>query len=150
MDGLGGYDWVAWFGLAVVLGIVEVTSLDLVFAMLAAGAIAAAGTALVTDSLLIQALVAIAVSVAGLAVVRPVALRHLRTPLAIRTGTAALVGERGLVLEPVSRDNGRVKIKGEVWSARTYDPHAAVIEAGRNVEIVQIDGATVVVYESET
>jgi membrane protein implicated in regulation of membrane protease activity len=150
VDGLGGYDWVAWFGLAVVLGIIEVTSLDLVFAMLAAGAVAAAGTALVTDSLLIQALVAIAVSVAGLAVVRPVALRHLRTPLAIRTGTAALVGERGLVLEPVSRDNGRVKIKGEVWSARTYDPHAAVIEAGRNVEIVQIDGATVVVYESET
>jgi membrane protein implicated in regulation of membrane protease activity len=43
-----------------------------------------------------------------------------------------------------------VKVKGEVWSARTYDPHAAVIEAGRNVEIVQIDGATVVVYESET
>jgi membrane protein implicated in regulation of membrane protease activity len=90
------------------------------------------------------------VSVAGLAVVRPVALRHLRTPHAIRTGTAALVGERGLVIEPVSRDDGRVKVKGEVWSARTYDPHAAVIEAGRNVEIVQIDGATVVVYESET
>ena len=150
MNGLGGYDWVAWFGLAVVLGIVEVTSLDLVFAMLAAGAVAAAGTALVTDNLVVQAIVAIVVSVAGLAVVRPVALRHLRTPHAIRTGTAALVGERGLVLEPVSRDTGRVKVKGEVWSARTYDPHAPVIEAGHSVEIVQIDGATVVVYESET
>ena len=150
MNGLGGYDWVAWLGLAVVLGIIEVTSVDLMFAMLAAGAIAAAGVALVTDNLLVQALVAIVVSVAGLAVVRPVALRHLRTPHAIRTGTAALVGERGLVIEPVSRDDGRVKIKGEVWSARTYDPHAAVIDAGRNVEIVQIDGATVVVYESET
>ena len=150
MNGLGGYDWVAWLGLAVVLGIIEVTSVDLVFAMLAAGAIAAAGAAMVTDNLVVQALVAIVVSVAGLAVVRPVALRHLRTPHAIRTGTAALVGERGLVIEPVSRDDGRVKVKGEVWSARTYDPHAAVIEAGRNVEIVQIDGATVVVYESET
>jgi membrane protein implicated in regulation of membrane protease activity len=150
VNGLGGYDWVAWLGLAVVLGIIEVTSVDLMFAMLAAGAIAAAGAAMVTDNLILQALVAIVVSVAGLAVVRPVALRHLRTPHAIRTGTAALVGERGLVIEPVSRDDGRVKVKGEVWSARTYDPHAAVIEAGRNVEIVQIDGATVVVYESET
>jgi membrane protein implicated in regulation of membrane protease activity len=150
VNGLGGYDWVAWLGLAVVLGIIEVTSVDLMFAMLAAGAIAAAGAAMVTDNLIVQALVAIIVSVAGLAVVRPVALRHLRTPHAIRTGTAALVGERGLVIEPVSRDDGRVKVKGEVWSARTYDPHAAVIEAGRNVEIVQIDGATVVVYESET
>ena len=35
-----------------------------------------------------------------------------------------------------------------MWSARTYDPHV-VIEAGRNVEVVQIDGATAVVYESE-
>ena len=32
------FDWAAWLGLAVVLGIVEVTSLDLVFAMLAGGA----------------------------------------------------------------------------------------------------------------
>ena len=149
MNGLGDYDWVAWLGLAVVLGIVEVTSLDLVFAMLAAGAIAAAGTALVTDNLLVQALVAMVVSVAGLAVVRPVALRHLHTPHAIQTGTAALVGERGLVLEPVSRDDGRVKVKGEVWSARTYDPHASVIEAGRSVQIVEIDGATALVYEAE-
>ena len=149
MDDLGGYDWVAWLGLAVVLGIVEVTSLDLVFAMLAAGAVAAALTAMVTDNLVVQALVAILVSIAGLAVVRPVALRHMRTPHAIRTGTAALVGERALVLEPVSRDAGQVKIKGEVWSARTYDPHASVIEAGRSVQIVEIDGATALVYEAE-
>ena len=76
------------------------------------------------------------------------ALRHLRTPLAIRTGTAALIGERGLVLEPVDGENGRIKLKGEVWSARAYDPSAS-IEAGRHVEIVQIDGATAIVYESE-
>jgi membrane protein implicated in regulation of membrane protease activity len=149
VDGMGDYDWVAWLGLAVVLGIVEVTSLDLVFAMLAAGAVAAALTALVTDNIVVQALVAILVSVGGLAVLRPVALRHLKTPHAIRTGTAALVGERGLVLAPVSRDGGQVKIKGEVWSARTYDPHASVIEAGSSVQIVEIDGATALVYEAE-
>lgn len=149
MDGLGGYDWAAWLGLAVVLGIVEVTTLDLMFAMVAAGALAGAATGLVTDNLLLQALVALVVAVAMLAVVRPVALRHLRTPLAIRTGTDALVGERGLVLEAVDGQTGRIKLKGEVWSARTYDPSTS-IEAGRSVEIVQIDGATAVVYESES
>lgn len=149
MDGLGGYDWAAWLGLAVVLGIVEVTTLDLTFAMVAAGALAGAATGLVTDNLLLQALVALVVAVAMLAVVRPVALRHLRTPLAIRTGTDALVGERGLVLEAVDGQTGRIKLKGEVWSARTYDPSTS-IEAGRSVEIVQIDGATAVVYESES
>ena len=149
MDGLGGYDWAAWLGLAVLLGIVEVTTLDLTFAMLAAGALAGAATGLVTDNLVVQALVALVVAVAMLAVVRPVALRHLRTPLAIRTGTDALVGERGLVIEAVDGQTGRIKLKGEVWSARTYDPSTS-IEAGRSVEIVQIDGATALVYESES
>ena len=148
MDDLGGYDWAAWVGLAVLLGIVEVTTLDLTFAMLAAGALAGAFTALFTDNLLLQALVALVVSLSALFVVRPIALRHLRTPLAIRTGTDALVGVQGLVIEAVDGDSGRVKIKGEIWSARSYDPSSS-IAPGRHVEIMQIDGATAVVYESE-
>jgi membrane protein implicated in regulation of membrane protease activity len=148
VDGLGDYDWAGWLGLAVLLGIVEVTTLDLTFAMLAVGALAGAVAGVATDNLVVQGLVALVVAVGMLAVVRPIALRHLRTPLAIRTGTAALIGERGLVLEPVDGHNGRVKVKGEVWSARTYDPTTS-IEPGRSVEIVEIDGATVVVYESE-
>jgi membrane protein implicated in regulation of membrane protease activity len=148
VDGFGDYDWVAWLGLAAVFGIVEVTTLDLVFAMLAAGALAAAVTGIITDNAGLQILVFLVVSVAMLAVARPLALRHLHTPAAIRTGTAALIGERGVVLEAVGADSGRVKLKGEVWSARSYDPHHT-IEAGRHVEVMQIDGATAVVYESE-
>ena len=145
---MGEYDWALWLGFATLLGIVEVATLDLVFLMLAAGAVAGALTAALTDQVAIQAAVALLVSVAMLAVVRPVALRHLRTPHALRTGVAALIGERALAIEPVDAHSGQVKIKGEVWSARTYDP-SAVIEAGRSVEVVQIDGATAVVYESE-
>jgi membrane protein implicated in regulation of membrane protease activity len=148
VDGFGGYDWVAWLGLAVVLGIIEVTSLYLVFAMLAVGALAGAATGLATDNALLQVLVALVVAVGMLFVVRPIALRHLRTPHAIRTGTDALVGERGVVLEVVDGEGGRVKLKGEVWSARSFDPGRS-IEAGHHVEVVQIDGATAVVYESE-
>jgi len=148
VDDFGGYDWAAWLGLAVVLGIVEVTTLDLTFAMLAVGALAGALTGLVTDNFVVQALVALVVAVGMLAVVRPVALRHLRTPVETRTGVAALVGEQAVALERVDARSGRVKIKGEVWSARTYDP-SQVIEPGRNVEVMQIDGATAVVYESE-
>ena len=148
MDGLGGYDWAAWLGLAVVLGIVEVSTLDLTFAMVAAGALAAFVVAGFTDNLVIEAVVAMVVSVAMLAVVRPLALRHLRQPLAIRTGTDALIGEQAVVLQPVTASSGQVKLRGEVWSARAFDPHAS-IETGRHVEVVSIDGATVVVYESE-
>jgi membrane protein implicated in regulation of membrane protease activity len=148
VDDFGSFDWVAWIGLAVVFAVVEVTTLDLVFAMLAVGALAGAAAGLVTDSLLFQVLVAMVVSVGMLFVVRPIALRHLRTPLAIRTGVAALIGQQGLVLEAVDARDGRIKVKGEIWSARAFDP-SCTIEPGRSVEIVQIDGATAVVYESE-
>ena len=144
----GSYDWVAWLGLAVVLGIMEVTSLDLVFAMLAVGALAGAASGLFIDNVLVQVLIALVVAVGMLFVVRPIAMRHLRTPHAIRTGTDALVGQRGVVLETVDGEGGRIKLKGEVWSARTFDPDRS-IAAGQHVEVVQIDGATAIVYESE-
>jgi membrane protein implicated in regulation of membrane protease activity len=145
---MGDFDWAAWLGLAVVLGIVEVTSLDLVFAMLAVGALSGSVTALFVSSIAIEVFVALIVAVGMLFVVRPIALSHLRTPRAIRTGVAALIGERGVVTEQVDRHNGRIKLRGEVWSARTYDP-SHVIAAGKCVEVVEIDGATAVVYESE-
>ena len=145
---MGDYDWAAWLGLAVVLGLIEVTTLDLTFLMLSAGAVAAAGAAAIGLPFALQAVVAIVVAIGMLGVVRPIAIRHLRTPAAIRTGTDALVGSGAVAIARVDANGGQVKLKGEVWSARTYDPHV-VIEAGRNVEVVQIDGATAVVYESE-
>ena len=145
---MGDYDWAAWLALAVVLGVVEVTTLDLTFLMLAAGALAGSGVAVAGGPVWLQAVVALLTAVAMLAVVRPVALRHLRTPAVSRTGVAALVGSEALALERVDAHSGTIKLKGEVWTARTYDP-SHVIEPGRNVEVVQIDGATAVVYESE-
>ena len=74
------------------------------------------------------------------------ARRHLRMPLAIRTGTDALVGAKAVVLERVDARDGRVKIGGEVWSARAYDEEQ-VIEPGARVEVFKIEGATALVYE---
>ena len=140
--------WLFWVALAVVLGIVEVTTLSLVFAMLAGGAVVGALAALLGAPAPVQVLVALASAVALLAVVRPIALRHIRMPVESRTGVAALVGAQGLVLEQVTAQGGRIKLGGEVWSARTFDPRES-IEPGRTVDVVEIDGATAVVYESE-
>ena len=103
---MGDYDWVVWLGLAVVLGLVEVTTLDLTFLMLAAGAVAGAGAAALGLPFALQVVVAIVVSIGMLGVVRPIAIRHLRTPAAIRTGTDALVGSAAVALERVDA-NGR-------------------------------------------
>ena len=148
MSWLEEHGWVAWLLVAAVLGTVEVATLDLLFAMLAAGAVGGAVAAGLGAPFLLSVLVALAVSVAMLVVVRPVALRHLRnsTP-ETRTGIAALVGREALVLERVDGHGGRVRLAGEVWSARAYDP-SLVLEPGSTVDVVQIDGATAVVYGS--
>lgn len=147
-DWLGDNAWVGWVIATLVLGGIEITTLDLTFLMLAAGALAGAGAAALGAGLLLQVIVAAVTALAMLAVVRPVALRHLRTPTQTRTGVAALVGRQAVVLERVDASTGRVKLAGEIWSARAFDPHSA-IEPGRTVDVVQIDGATAIVYESE-
>jgi len=141
-------DWYWWLLMALVLGVVEIATVDLVFIMLAAGAVAGGLASALGAPLVAQAIVAAVISVLMLAVVRPVALKHLRQPLDTRTGTAALVGSQAIVLERVDRHDGRVKLKGEVWSARSYDP-STVIEPGAMVDVISIDGATVVVLSSE-
>ncbi|MDQ1642813.1 MAG: hypothetical protein QOJ90_2164 [Actinomycetota bacterium] len=142
------YGWALWLALGIVLGVVEVTTLDLTFLMLSAGALGGVAVALLGGPVILQVVVALVLALAMLGVVRPVALRHLRTPTATRTGVAALVGSGAVAIERVDAHGGLIKLKGEVWSARTYDP-SKVIEPGESVEVVQIDGATAVVYESE-
>jgi membrane protein implicated in regulation of membrane protease activity len=148
MDWLSENAWAAWLVTALVLGGIEMTTLDLTFLMLAAGAGAGAVAAGVGASFFLSAIVAALTAVAMLAVVRPTALRHLRTPTDSRTGVAALVGREAVVVERTDAHTGRIKLAGEIWSARSFDPHIA-IEPGRHVDVVQIDGATAVVYESE-
>jgi membrane protein implicated in regulation of membrane protease activity len=116
--------------------------------MLAGGALAGALASAVGAPLLVQAVVAVVATAALLGVVRPVARRHLRTPLEARTGVAALVGRDALVLEKVDANSGQVKLAGEIWSARAFDDRD-VIEPGVRVHVVEIDGATAVVFRAD-
>ena len=79
-------------------------------------------------------------------ILRPIARAHLQMPALTRTGTAALVGARALVLERVDVNGGRVRIGGEEWSARAYMDDQ-VLEPGARVEVAKIEGATALVYE---
>jgi membrane protein implicated in regulation of membrane protease activity len=138
--------WLIWIGIAIALGLIEVFTLDLVFLMLSAGALAGAIAALVGAPWWVCVLVFCAVSVLMLAAVRPWALARLKAHghAPVVTGAAALVGQRGQALTNVSATGGRVKIEGEVWTARIEDS-SAPIPAGAPVEVTAIDGATAVV-----
>ena len=84
-------------------------------------------------------------SFAAVGLLRPLARKHLTMPRAIRTGAAALEGAKAIVLQHVDSRGGRVKIGGEEWSARSYMP-GEEFDVGTEVEVVQIQGATALVY----
>jgi membrane protein implicated in regulation of membrane protease activity len=139
-------DWVVWMIAAVALGVGEIFTLGFVLGPIALAAALAAIVGAVGAAIEIQVAVFIVGSLASLALIRPIARRHMRTPGALKSGTAALVGERALVLQRVDGDSGQVKIRGEVWTARAYDD-SAVFEPGTHVDVLQIDGATALVAE---
>lgn len=136
--------WLWWVGTALLLGVLEMVSLDLVLVMLAGGALAGALAYALGAPLAVQLLVAAVAAVVLLVTLRPWLLRHLRSRVALpETNAAALVGRPAVVVLEVDGVTGRVKLAGEVWTARTLD--GGVLPAGTPVTVVRIDGATAVV-----
>jgi membrane protein implicated in regulation of membrane protease activity len=139
-------DWVLWLIAAGVMAVGEIFTLGLFLGPLAVAAVVAAGVGIAGGALVLQWIVFILVAVSSVAVLRPVARRHLHTPAKLRTGVAALVGKPAVVLERVDANGGSVKLGGEIWSARAYDEDR-VMEPGTRVEVLKIDGATALVSE---
>ncbi|WP_151479732.1 NfeD family protein [Streptomyces albicerus] len=136
--------WVWWLIGAAGLGIPLVVTAMPEFGMLAVGAVAGAVTAGLGGGVVLQVVVFAAVSVALLAVVRPVAARHRAQRPQLATGIDALKGKQAVVLERVDGSGGRIKLAGEVWSARSLDTGRA-FEVGQEVDVVEIEGATAIV-----
>lgn len=141
--------WIVWLIAAVALGVAELITTSLAFVFVAAGALAAGVTAAAFGAgAVVQVIVFIAVSLASIVLIRPLAVRRLNRRPTLRTGTAALVGQTGYVLEDVTPRAGLVRIDGQEWSARPYD-EMSVIPAGSNVDVLQIKGVTALVHPRE-
>lgn len=144
MEWLRETQWLWWIAGALVLGLVEIASLDLVFFMLALAAVAAALAAGADQSITVQVLTFVAVAALLLAVLRPIALRKLKPAAGGElTNTDALVGRTALVLQEVTDRTGLVKLSGEEWTARTAP--GTVLPVDETVHVRRIEGATAVV-----
>lgn len=131
---------VAAGGFAIVLVLTAMPELG----MLAAGAVAGALAAGVTDSIAVQVVVFAVVSTALILVVQPIARRARGGSPALSSGVDALIGRTAVVLVRVTGSGGRVRLAGEEWSARALGEDD-VYEPGSQVSVVEIDGATAVV-----
>jgi membrane protein implicated in regulation of membrane protease activity len=146
MDWLGDHLTETWLGVAILLGIAEMFSLDLILGMLALGALVGMITALLGAGIAVSAIVAALASVACLAVVRPPLVKRLHTGPELSLGHGKLVGQQGVVTERITGlEAGRIKLAGEFWTARPYDDTLS-IEPGSTVEVLEIRGATAYVH----
>ena len=140
--------WIVWLVLAAVLGVAEIMTTTLAFGLIAAGAVVAGVVGVAGAGLPFQLIAFAVASAAGLGLVRPIAMRHIKQPPLLRTGTSALVGRSAKVVEAVTDDGGKVRIGGELWSARPYDESQA-IPVGSTVDVFAIEGATALVHPRE-
>jgi membrane protein implicated in regulation of membrane protease activity len=140
--------WAVWLVAATLLALTESLTLDFTLLMLAAGALAGAGIALLFPGMiLVQVLVAVAVAFAMLFLLRPTLLEKVRSAPGYRSSLQRMVGSTGQAMTAITGRSGEVKVNGEVWEARSFGD--VDIEAGAPVEIFEVDGITVVVYPKE-
>ena len=99
--------WIVWLVLAAVLGVAEIMTTTLAFGLIAAGAVVAAVVGVAGGGLPFQLIAFGVASAAGLGVVRPIAVRHIKQPPLLRTGTSALVGRSAKVVEEITDDGGQ-------------------------------------------
>ena len=140
--------WLLWLIAGGLFAAGEIASLDLVLLMFAGGALGGMTVALVGGATVLQMIAFIVISGVLLALVRPVAQRHLleRTPLQL-DGVDVLIGRTARVTRDVDVDGGRIRMGADEWTARSQH-RGESFAVGSTVRILQVDGATAIVGDA--
>lgn len=134
---------VVWLVAGFALIAAEVLSGRFVLIMMGVGALVAAGFAELGAGPGLAVAVFAGTSLALTTLARPVLMRRLYTAH-VPTNVEALVGDKAIVVSTVDAHGGKIKLRGELWSARAFD-ETEVLEPGRAVTVMTISGATAVV-----
>lgn len=133
-----------WLIFAIVMMVVEAATVSLTSIWLAAGGLAAAVTAMITDRFLIQLLVCAVVSFVLLIATRPLADRWINRQT-VPTNVDAVIGQSGVVLRDVRRmEYGEVKVNGQTWTAMLA-PESEEVSAGEVVIVKAVEGVRLIV-----
>lgn len=135
-----GFDLILWLALLIVFAVAEAVTVGLLSIWFALGALGALLVSLVTDSIWMEAWVFLLISLAALLLLRPLANRYFSPTHHKPTNLDLVIGQDGMVT--VAIDNlsavGQVKVKGQIWSARSGSGEP--IPAGTVVTVLRIEG----------
>ena len=139
---------IVWISIAIILGIIESVTVNLVTVWFALGALGGFVTAFFTDSVLIQSIVFLVISILMLIFTRPLAKKLLSDRI-VPTNSDRIIGEEALVTEKIDliSGSGQVKIMGQIWSAKSADK--SVIDENEMVMVEKIEGVCAVVSRKQ-
>jgi membrane protein implicated in regulation of membrane protease activity len=150
LDFLVSYAWIVWIALILLFGIIELTTLEFTFLMLAIGSLGGLLSGFLGAPWWLQILIAGVLSVLLLFALRPALLRALKKggdPAL--SNVDALLGLAGTVTNDFSGNANHVKLaNGETWTARLSGTDRTLVE-GERVVVTAIEGATAVVVPAE-
>ena len=136
---------VFWLVLAVVLGVIEAVTFQMVAIWFGLGALAAIIPALLKASVWVQFTVFMVVSIAALIGTRPFVKKVLKLRQ-VHTNADSLIGQVGVVVaDSVDGEitSGRVMVSSQEWAACTEDGMA--LRKGDRVLVKKIEGVRLVV-----
>lgn len=138
-----------WLGIAVFLAVIEVATTQLVSLWLVIGAAVTAicSAVFLKDNLLLQIILFILVSAITLILTRPI-VKKLKSETKVNTNSDRNIGKIAFVTVDIDPEQGigQVRVGNEKWSAKTKD--GAVIKAGSNVKVLDIEGVKLVVSQN--
>ena len=139
---------VVWLVLLVLFAIAEAATVALVSIWFAAGALAALLCSIITGDIWIQIFVFVVVSAITLAVVRPLARKHI-FPHRVPTNADRVIGREGVITQDVNNvaSTGAVIIGGMAWTARSETGSA--IPEGTVVTVKRIEGVKLYVAPAQ-
>lgn len=144
-DNVEQYMAFIWLGVALVMGVLEATTLQLVSIWFVLGGISAAITCVFTDDILVQVAVFICVSLVALLVTRPLVKKftHFKKT---ETNADRYIGKTGKVILEINNElgQGQVNVEGSVWTARSINGNV-IIPIDANVKVNSIEGVKLIV-----
>ena len=140
---------IVWLAIAVILSVIELTTMGLVTIWFAAGALVALLLSLVGAPFLVQLAAFLVVSVAVLLLVRPLATKYVNKT-AKKTNIDAVVGRKLVVKKEIDnlKGTGKIDMDGSTWlAASTVDN--IIIPEGAQVRVVKVSGAKLIVERED-
>lgn len=136
---------VFWFIAVIILLLIELVTLNLVTIWFALGSVSAMVVSLYIDSIVIQVIIFIVVSIISLLVTKPVIKRFKLTKIT-PTNSDMIIGKIGIVTKKIeSNKYGEVKVYGNTWTASGDSE----IDVGTRVKVLSISGVKLIVEKED-